>query len=172
MVTSEAGPFAGCNLEFLSSLRRRVAQLVGSEVPKCSVSDVQDPDCLAGFVHFVEDAIGVFPIAKEKASDLAPRFSRFTSEGAPIGKLFKRRQAVNEFLEPLRPSDRGPLNDPIRSGLRRPWPSQRERLGRPRFSRNSFSNCLSGVTRPASTSASPRLIPSSASSSSTRSSSF
>ena len=55
----------------------------------------------------------MFSISKQKTSDLAPRFSRFTSEGAPIGKLFKRIQAVNEFLEPLRPSDRGPLNDPI-----------------------------------------------------------
>ena len=58
------------------------------------------------------------------------------------------------------------------SGLHRPSPFQREGLGKPRFSRNSLSKCLSGVTRPATTSARPRLMPSSASSSSTRSSSF
>ena len=87
--------------------------MVGSEISKCSVPDVQDPYSLAGFIHFVENAIGVFPIAKEEASDLPLRFSRFTSQGAPIGKLLKRIQAVNQFLEPLRPSDRGSLNDPI-----------------------------------------------------------
>jgi hypothetical protein len=38
-------------------------------------------------------------------------------------------------------------------GLRRPLQNQRERLGRPRFDRNSFSNFFSGVTRSASTSA-------------------
>ena len=85
--------------------------------------DVQDPDGLPGFIHFVEDATGVFPIAKEKASDLAARFSGFTSEGAPIGKLFETIEAVNEFLEPLRPSDRRspdhPIVDLIRIGLGR-----------------------------------------------------
>jgi len=52
--------------------------------------DVQDPDCLAGLIHFVEDAVGVFPIAEEKASDLPACFGRFTSQRAPIGKLLKR----------------------------------------------------------------------------------
>ena len=75
--------------------------------------DVQDPDCLADFIHFVEDAMSVFTIAKEKASDLPPRFSHFTSQGAPIGKLFQRIQTVKEFLEPRGPSDRGSLYNPI-----------------------------------------------------------
>ena len=33
--------------------------------------------------------------------------------GASIGTLCKRIQAVNKFLEPLRPSDRGSLNHPV-----------------------------------------------------------
>lgn len=68
-----------------------------SEVSERPMPDMQDPDFLAGFIHFVENAIGVFPIAKEKASDLALRFSGFTSEGTPIRKLFGRIQAINEF---------------------------------------------------------------------------
>ena len=83
--------------------------MVGSEVAKRSVPDVQDPDCLADFIHFVEDAMSVFTIAKEKASDLSPCFSRFTRQGAPIGKLFQRIQTVKEFLVPLGHSDRGSL---------------------------------------------------------------
>ena len=55
----------------------------------------------------------MFPLAEEKASDVAPRFLRFTSEGTPIRKLLERIQAINEFLEPLRPSDRGSLDYPI-----------------------------------------------------------
>ena len=83
--------------------------MAGIEVAKRSVPDVQNPDCLADFIHIVEDAMSVFTIAKQKASDLPPRFSRFTSQGAPIGKLFQRIQAVKEFLEPRGPSDGGSL---------------------------------------------------------------
>lgn len=55
----------------------------------------------------------MFPFAEEKASNFALRFSRFTSKGTSMRKPFERIQAVNEFLEPLRPSDRGPLGHPI-----------------------------------------------------------
>lgn len=65
---------------------------------KCSVPDAQDPNCLAGFLNIVENAISVFAIPTEKASDLPLRLSRFTSQGAPMGKLIKRIQAVNEFF--------------------------------------------------------------------------
>ena len=53
--------------------------------------------------------MSVFAIAKKKASDLSPCFSRFTSQGAPIGKLLQRIQAVKEFLELRGHSDRGSL---------------------------------------------------------------
>ena len=68
---------------------------------------------MADFVNFVENAIGVFPIAKEKATDLPSCFSRFTSQKAAIGKLFQRTQAIEEFFEPLRSSDWGSIYDPI-----------------------------------------------------------
>jgi hypothetical protein len=95
------------------SLRRRFAQFDGSEISKRSVPNVQNPDCLANIIHFVEDAPSVFPIAEKKTSDRSPRFRRFTSQGTPVGKLFKRIKAINEFLEPLGPPDRGSLDNPI-----------------------------------------------------------
>ena len=40
------------------------------QVEKRSMPDMQNPNCLAGFIYFVEDAVGVFPIQKrEKASE-------------------------------------------------------------------------------------------------------
>src|SRR5579864_7986117 len=98
---------------FIVSLRRQAAQFAGSEVSKRSVPDMQDPNCLAGLVYFVEDAIYVFPIAKVKASDRPLRFSRLASEWTPVRKLFKSIKAFNEFLEPFRPPDRGSPDNPI-----------------------------------------------------------
>jgi hypothetical protein len=40
--------------------------------------DMQNPNGLAHFIYFVENPIGVFAPAKEKASDLTSRFLRFT----------------------------------------------------------------------------------------------
>jgi hypothetical protein len=60
---------------------------------------------LPGFFNFVEDAIDILPTAEEKARDRAPRFSGFTRQRATVWKLFQGIQAVNEFLEPLWPSD-------------------------------------------------------------------
>ena len=70
--------------------------MVRSEVSKRSVPDVQDPNCLARFIHPVEDAIDVFTFTEKKASDFPLRFSRFPSEGTPKRQGFEQyRQSTS-----------------------------------------------------------------------------
>ena len=155
-------------------LVRCFGQFVVSQILTCAMPDVEYPNHPAPFIHLIEDSPDTALFAKNQAPDFPFCRVSFAGEGTAAGHVFKRVEAIHPSVRRTTrvhevEHDQLPTRKCARRRLSR---RQRERPAKRCFALNSVSKSLRGVTRPASTSARPRLMPSRASSSSMRSSSF
>lgn len=74
---------------------------------------MENPDSLTVLINLKKYAVDVPPLPKAKTADLTLCPFGLAGEGTPVRKFFQRVQAVDELFEPLRPTDRSTLGDPI-----------------------------------------------------------
>jgi hypothetical protein len=88
-------------------------QFVRSQILTCAMPDVEYPNHLALFVHFIEDSPDTAPFTKNEAANFPSCRVSFAGEGTAAGHVFKRVEAIQQFAEPLGSTKRGTFNYPI-----------------------------------------------------------
>jgi hypothetical protein len=68
---------------------RQRRSFVGSQIPPCTVTDVENPNGLALLIHFVKNPVNPAALTKKETTNISPHVPGLTSHRATIGKLFQ-----------------------------------------------------------------------------------